>query len=181
MNLKSVIGFEAYRVSDVGVIINRRGKILKPAYDRHGYLFVALHKNGKQKLERIHTLILNAFVELRPIGKECNHINGTRDDNRLENLEWVTRVGNIKNAIERGTYNKRGGNNAMAKLKDNEVWLIRKILSYGVIKQLFIAKIFKVSEATISMIKNNNIWTNLSNPILKDYKPTTRASRSAGS
>jgi len=37
-----------------------------------------------------HTLVLMAFVGPRPSGMECNHKNGIKHDNRLENLEWVT-------------------------------------------------------------------------------------------
>lgn len=50
--------------------------------------------NGKRKNELIHRLVALHFID-NPEGKpEVNHINQIRDDNRVENLEWVTKSEN---------------------------------------------------------------------------------------
>ena len=42
-----------------------------------------------------------AFVGLPPKGMECDHINRVRDDNRLENLRWVTKIENEANKLRK--------------------------------------------------------------------------------
>jgi len=41
----------------------------------------------------IHRLVLQAFVGGGD-GMDCNHLNGNKSDNRLVNLEWLTRGDN---------------------------------------------------------------------------------------
>ena len=63
-------------------------KALRP--DKDGYIVVKLCFNGKPKLCKVHRLVAEAFipkVENKPV---VNHKNGQRNDNRVENLEWVT-------------------------------------------------------------------------------------------
>jgi hypothetical protein len=53
-------------------------------------------------LYSIHRLVMLAFVGECPEGKEVNHINGKKYDNRLSNLEYVTRSENIRHAVRLG-------------------------------------------------------------------------------
>ena len=45
---------------------------------------------------RVHHAVLEAWGYPRPPGMECDHINGDPQDNRLENLEWVTPQENVR-------------------------------------------------------------------------------------
>lgn len=64
-------------------------RILKPI-NRQWYQMVNLCKNCKVKAYQIHRLVAIAFID-NPLSKEqVNHKNGIRNDNRIENLEWVT-------------------------------------------------------------------------------------------
>ena len=103
---KPVVGFEGlYQVSNLGRIMSfhkTRGRILKPYQGgyRKGYLVITLVRDGMKKKELVHTLVLEAFVCKRPIGYQCNHINSNKQDNRLENLEWVTPKENSEHVIK---------------------------------------------------------------------------------
>lgn len=79
-------------------MINRKGevrslltnKILRPAKLKTGYMCVALRKNGESKTVRVHRLLAKAFIPNPDNKPHVDHINGVRDDNRLENLRWCT-------------------------------------------------------------------------------------------
>ena len=48
------------------------------------------------KCIKVHHAVLEAWGFPRPKGYECDHINGNHTDNRLANLEWVTRGENVR-------------------------------------------------------------------------------------
>lgn len=111
---KPVVGFEGYyEVSDWGrlrsldrQIVTRsgkqkpyKGKIISLHHHVTGYVMAILHKNRFKKTAKIHRLVAEAFIP-NPEGKpDVNHLNGIKDDNRLENLEWATASENILHAI----------------------------------------------------------------------------------
>ena len=95
-----------YQISDYGRVksLKRFGKrrtyIMKVAHNRKGYQCIGLTKGCKRQSFRIHTLVLSTFVSTKPSSEmEIDHINAVRDDNRVENLHWVTRTENARNPI----------------------------------------------------------------------------------
>lgn len=78
-------------------------KILRPWSMPTGHLAVGL--GGKAADRRlVHRLVLEAFVGPCPDGMEGCHNDGDPTNNRLENLRWDTRSGNIHDAIKHGTH-----------------------------------------------------------------------------
>ena len=64
------------------------GKSLR--YDKNGYTRCNLNKDGKRFDFRVHRLVADAFLDNKLNKKEVNHINGIKDDNNVNNLEWCT-------------------------------------------------------------------------------------------
>lgn len=77
--------------------------ILNPETTRNGYLRVTLYKNGKPCRFLVHRLVYEVFNGPIPEGMEVNHINECSWDNRIENLNLLSRTDNIN----WGTRNKR--------------------------------------------------------------------------
>lgn len=80
---------ERYLVSDKGSIIGPRGSN-KPFTARDGYKIATLYSNGVRVRKGVHVLVATAFIPNPENKPQINHKNGIRDDNRVENLEWVT-------------------------------------------------------------------------------------------
>ena len=116
---RDIKGYEGkYMVSNLGrvksLIYKRTGKeeILK-AYDNgHGYLFVILCKDGKDKTCRVNRLVAQAFLENPDNLPEVNHKDEDKTNNCVENLEWCSKLYNINY----GTGRKRSAEKRAKKL-----------------------------------------------------------------
>ncbi len=92
---RDVVGYEGfYEVSSIGHIRNKRtGKIHGVRKTGSGYVRVNLVVKGERHQFAAHRLVAIAFLGDRS-ELEVNHKNGVKMDNRVENLEWVTRSEN---------------------------------------------------------------------------------------
>ena len=66
---------------------------------------VVLCVDGKRKSVTVHSLIALAFLGPRAPGIQVRHKDGTRDNNKVSNLEYGTRSENTKDSVEHGTHN----------------------------------------------------------------------------
>lgn len=78
-------------------------KALKGYTDGDGYPHVLMNINGNRVYRAVHKLIAKAFVGEKPTSKhQVNHKNGIRNDNRPENLEYLTSRENTLHGFARG-------------------------------------------------------------------------------
>ena len=97
---KDIPGFEGlYQASSEGRIKssgngkNVKPRILKQTNER--YRRVCLYKpGGRKKPYLVHRLVYSAFYGEIPANMEVNHINENKHDNRLSNLNLLTRAQN---------------------------------------------------------------------------------------
>ena len=102
--MKEIPGFPNYFACvDTGSVFSKKwGRLyrLTPSPCRQGgYLKVGIIRDGKRQYLTVHRIIaLVAFGE-RPEGKEINHKNGNKFDNRQCNLEYVSRLENMRHRM----------------------------------------------------------------------------------
>ena len=97
---KQVYEYEKYYVFPNGTVYNKvRQSYVKPVINASGYTYVTISCNKTKKNCYVHRLVAEHFIENKDIKKtQVNHKNKKRDDNRIENLEWVTPSENMIHA-----------------------------------------------------------------------------------
>lgn len=150
----------SYQISSLGRVKNPHGRVLKA--DASGrYRRVILHHNSQRTRKCVHQLVARAFLGPAPPGHVVNHKDGQRDHNVPHNLEYVTHGQNLQHAYDvlkrpRNT----GSTHGMSKLDESAVTDIRARHAQGATGRSLAAR-FRCSQATISLIVNNRIWTHL--------------------
>ena len=69
-------------------------KLLKEKLNQ-GYVVVQFRINGKNKVHRVHRMVMLAYSGVSGDGLDVNHKNGNKEDNHISNLEWCTRSENL--------------------------------------------------------------------------------------
>lgn len=127
--------------------------------DKNGYLRIMLYPG--RKIFFVHRLVMGSFIGKVPKGKQINHKNGKKQDNRLINLEYCTPKENTGHAEKMGLRNNRGSNNNLAKLSEKQVLEIRKTYYFRKNTQKMLAKKYGVCRDTIHQIINRKIWKHI--------------------
>jgi hypothetical protein len=162
---KIILDANDYSISENGLILNKKGKIIKPFETTAGYRSVTLINNGKRRHCSIHRLLAQHFIPNPQNKPVVNHKNGIKTDNRLSNLEWVTQKENSLHAYHvLKTINKnnfrsfKGEKHSNSVLNKEAVEAMRKLHSLSYSKS-FISKAFKISTTQIRRIINNEQWS----------------------
>ena len=180
----------------------RKGKMLKPSNkNTKKYWRIRIPKldaTTKGKMYSIHRLVATAFIPNPKNLPQINHIDGNKDNNCVENLEWCDNSYNQLHASANNLKDKSkmSANSSFRKLTEEQVAFIKKLYleadfsKYGS-KALFcksLAKLFNLkSPNTIYWITsggtnkffnqdivqttNYNTWLTEFNNLLAAYKP----------
>lgn len=161
---REIKGFPGYMVSDRGQVASFKRKeciLLSPGLDRCGYLGYGLHNSSGQHTVKVHVVVMRTFAGECPKGKEVNHKDGDKTNNKLSNLEYVTRSCNVQHAFDTGLKNSlRGENHPSAKLTESDVMEIRRRRASGDILRV-LADDYCVCIATIYSVISMETWSNV--------------------
>lgn len=140
-HVKQIPEYPLYYASNFGRIFSSKtGKCLKLQGNGAGYLKINLYKDGIKKGLFVHRLVMSAFCGQSDL--VVNHKDNDRQNNRLDNLEYVTQSDNVKKCHRR-------------KLSNADYREIIRLKSLGY-KREIIAEMYHVRKEHINRIIREN-------------------------
>lgn len=148
----------------------RLEKELKPHLNSHtgyyAYVFSDWGRGEKDKRIVIHRLVALHFIP-NPLNlAEVNHKDGNKINNRVDNLEWVSREQNIQHGFRTGLIKTLRGEQAVNCTLTNEQVLM--IYNHkGGVRQL--SRDLKIPYSSIAAIRNGVSWNHITGAEKKYY------------
>ena len=103
-----------YLISTYGTVRGPSSKILKFRKTKNGYLYFSLYHKGVTYTRKPHRMVATHFIENLQCKPEVNHKDGNKENNHVDNLEWVTSSENKKHALTLGLKTNPSGVSAHA-------------------------------------------------------------------
>jgi hypothetical protein len=125
-------------------------RVVNPNDNGRGYKQVSVKINKKRITKYVHRLVAEYFLENELKLPEVNHKNGVKSDNRLDNLEWISKSSNMQHAMDHGL-SPSGVKKWNAKLNKKQVINIKEAYRAGVTMQ-HLAEKYDVCIETIRKI-----------------------------
>lgn len=126
---------------------------------------IITYVNGKDKKFFIHRLVLQTFKPVEDMDKlQVNHIDGDKQNNHVDNLEWCTQSENQKHAYKHGLNSNKGEHNPSCRLTEKQVIEIADLLIKSV-PMSEIARRYGISKSAVASIREKRHWKYL----LEDY------------
>lgn len=147
------------KVSNGSGFRNIEEKILTFKKGRNGYIHAILN-NINQKARYAHRLVAIAFIPNPKNKPYVNHINGIKDDNRVENLEWCTQSENLKHAYSNGFREPiRGNLNSNSKLSEEDAVNIK--YNHTNLSHDHVAELYGISSTVAGNIRTGKKWKHI--------------------
>lgn len=138
-----------------GVAYTVAGGRLIPKVHPHGYRMVHLRGMGRNETPNVHQLVMLAFVGPCPDGLEVCHWNDLPGDNRLSNLRYDTRLGNMADMVSHG-HSCKGERHGASKLTADAVRELRRRSANESIGEL--AREFGMAHSAIRSACTGKTW-----------------------
>lgn len=163
---KYTLKYNYYATEDGKIYSEYSKKFLTKHLDKDGYEKVRLVSEDGRHTYSVHRLILETFNPIENSqNKQVNHKDGDKQNNNLQNLEWVSCSENQKHAHQLNLKNQKGQNNNQSKLTESQVLEIIELILSKQYTLVEIGKKYGVCGDTIGAIKNKHNWTYLTKDI----------------
>lgn len=139
-----------------GKIYSYASKTLVTSLHKLGYRYVTIKTEVGWKKIFVHRLVAEGFLPPQEDKPFVNHIDGDKQNNKLLNLEWVSKSENQLHSTKVLKKNMRA-KHSHAKLTEDNVVEIRRLLDKkSSLKN--IAALYTVSISCVSSIKTGRTW-----------------------
>jgi hypothetical protein len=94
---RTMTGYPNYMITNDGDVYNlQRNAYLVSVQNESGYMYVSLSNGQERKSFSVHRLVALLYIDNPNNYIEVNHIDFDKTNNKMCNLEWITRSGNMK-------------------------------------------------------------------------------------
>lgn len=151
----SILGYEDYAITRDGRVYSlKSNRFLSLCHNDQGYVVAYLCVSGKTKAVKVHRLVAGIFLKDDYFeGAHVNHLDGNKQNNKVENLEWVNRSQNMRHAFDTGLRPRQ--------LTDLDVERICRLLQDG-LRHKDVASMVGVEPHTVSAIAGGKIYKHIS-------------------
>ena len=152
--MKDIPNYEGiYAVTPEGNIYNyRTGSLMKLQKDKDGYLLVSLTKNKLSKSFRVHRLVALLYIGNPNNFDEVNHIDCNKNNNHPSNLEWCTRLQNMRHASKLNKLGSNSKGHAPRKLSLEDETALKLLYNSSNLTMKEIGEIYGISSSTVCKI-----------------------------
>lgn len=164
---KTIKGYkDRYQISNLGRVKSLiTKKVISSYVTKQGRNRIKLRPANWPRLHRgkghlIAVLVAKAFIGPKPKGKEVDHKNGIKADDRAINLQYKTRLENMQNAQRMGLC-PNGERINTAKLTEIDVLWVRFWYTSGYYTRQELARDNNVSTANINCILSRKTWKHI--------------------
>lgn len=158
----------------ISIIVGTRWKLKTQAYNKsRKYYCAQLSSNAVRRNVRIHQLVMEVFVGLRPTGLKVLHWDDDRKNNRLSNVRYGTMQENHADAVRNGTMGP-GEKAGRVILTEAKVVAIREEYATEGVMCRDLAEKYNVAVKTISAVISGQSWKHVGGPITKGKPRGTR-------
>lgn len=160
-----------YIITDTGDVFSlnykNTGKThkIKSRLDKDGYVIVTIYLNGKRYDRKVHILVATHFIKNSNPSKrkQVNHIDGSKTNNKVDNLEWVTDKENKQHAWKHGLIKSKSGEDSPSSIySEKQVRKVCKLLERNKDTFKSISSKTNVSTAVVKAIYYRKLWKNIS-------------------
>lgn len=148
-----------YKISNYGRITRKNSdKLQKMASNAYGYVCCNAIFDDGFKTGSMHRAVAYAFLkDTYKKGLEVNHKDGNKQNNRVDNLEWVTEKENQQH--ESLELRQRSGENCyMTKLDENSILEIYNLVKEDKYSNKEIANMYNIDPSNVSRILKGETW-----------------------
>jgi HNH endonuclease len=121
---------KGYFLDEDGNIYNKYGHKLKLSLLPNGYLRVDLPGRIRP---RIHRLVAKYFIPNPDNKPQVNHIDGNKQNNKVNNLQWVTNQENMIHAVKNGLTNYKRSKEIGKRFSSIPMRPVKQINSRGIV------------------------------------------------